>query len=602
MKDATFSAARLLELYDRISDAEDAIPRLRRFVLDLAVRGKLVTQDTSEEPATELLKRIAAERKRRIEIGELKKSKGLPAPKLADHLFKVPRTWIWTVADHVWDFENGDRGKNYPSRDQLVDNGIPFVNAGHLVDGRVNMSEMNFVTPEKFLQIGGGKLRKGDQIYCLRGSLGKHAVFDLETDAAIASSLVILRPVVPDCVPYLSLFLDSDIAVVLLRRFDNGSAQPNLSSANLRKYDVPLPPLAEQHRIVAKVDELMALCDQLEQARAGREAVRDRLTTASLARLTAPETDTEALPVEVGTALSSGNATKTSTFQSHARFALQSLPTLTTRPDQIKTLRQTILNLAVRGKLVEQDPTDEPAGELLKRIEAEKAARFAGGRAQMMMELVAVSADEQDFEIPETWLWTRLGSVIKLWNGFAFKSSDFKTTGTPVIRIGDLADGEVKLSSSVHVSSEVANSVSDEVWIPEDALLLAMSGATTGKTAFNRTGQKLLLNQRVGRIETFSMNMNFIRFFFETIIARNLSISLGTAIPNLSTKQINETAIPLPPLAEQHRIVAKVDALMALCDQLEASLTTTATTRSKLLNALLHKALEPAADELEAAE
>ena len=117
-------------------------------------------------------------------------------------------------------------------------------------------------------------------------------------------------------------------------------------SLNLR---FPLPPLAEQHRIVAKVDELMALCDRLEAARAEREATRDRLTTASLSRLNTPDPDAV-------------------TFADDARFALRNLPALTARPDQIKQLRQTILNLAVRGKLVPQDPNDEPASELLKRI------------------------------------------------------------------------------------------------------------------------------------------------------------------------------------------------------------------------------------------
>jgi type I restriction enzyme S subunit len=111
------------------------------------------------------------------------------------------------------------------------------------------------------------------------------------------------------------------------------------------------------------------------------------------------------------------------------------------------------------------------------------------------------------------------------------------------------------------------------------------------------------LNQRVGRIEVFSMSVNFLRFFFETIVARNLSISFGTAIPNLSAQQINETVIPIPPLAEQHRIVAKVDELMALCDRLEASLTTSNQTRTRLLEATLAEALSPVdARELEAAE
>jgi type I restriction enzyme S subunit len=164
-------------------------------------------------------------------------------------------------------------------------------------------------------------------------------------------------------------------------------------------------------------------------------------------------------------------------------------------------------------------------------------------------------------------------------------------------------NGEVTLSDAVYVSDAVAKTVTPEVWIPPDALLIAMSGATTGKTAFNRTGSPLLLNQRVGRIEIFLVSVHFIRFFFETIIARNLSISFGTAIPNLSVEQINGTVVPIPPLAEQHRIVAKVDELMALCDRLEASLVTGDDTRRRLLDALLAEALIPVdAYDREAAE
>jgi type I restriction enzyme S subunit len=140
----------------------------------------------------------------------------------------------WLVQDHQLTAPQGwVRGPSTPS------------GHGHLVNGKVSLVHMNYITPAKFTSLAGGKLRQGDQVYCLRGSLGKHAVFDLECDAAIASSLVILRPVVADCVPYLSLYLDSDIAQQFLRRFDNGTAQPNLSSADLRKFEVPLPPLAE---------------------------------------------------------------------------------------------------------------------------------------------------------------------------------------------------------------------------------------------------------------------------------------------------------------------------------------------------------------------
>jgi type I restriction enzyme S subunit len=356
----------------------------------------------------------------------------------------------------------------------------------------------------------------------------------------------------------------------------------HLSAKQVNGIDIPLPPLAEQHRIVAKVDELMALCDQLEAARQERESRRDRLAVASLARLNAPDPET---------------------FQSDARFTLNALPALTSRPNQIKQLRQTILNLAVRGKLVPQDPNDEPASELLKRIAKEKARRVSQGTLREQKSLPPIKGTEIEFEVARGWQWVRMAEVIKLWNGFAFKSGDFLSIGVPVVRIGDLQDGAVTLSGAARVSGAVAKTVGPEVWIPPGALLIAMSGATTGKTAFNRTGIPLLLNQRVGRIEVFSMSVNFLRFFFETIVARNLSISFGTAIPNLSAQQINETVIPIPPLAEQHRIVAKVDELMALCDRLEASLTTSNQTRTRLLEATLAEALAPASiTEMEPAE
>jgi type I restriction enzyme, S subunit len=316
----------------------------------------------------------------------------------------------------------------------------------------------------------------------------------------------------------------------------------------------------------------MALCDRVDAARTAREATRDRLTAASLARLNAPDPKT---------------------FQDDARFVLDALPALTTRPDQIKQLRQIILNLAVRGNLVPQDPKDEPASELLKRIAKEKMGLVKEGRLPEQRPLPPIEPTDIEFDISPGWQWVRMGAVIRLWNGYAFKSGDFQVEGIPVIRIGDLQRGEVMVDRAVCISDAVAKTLGPEFWIPPEALLIAMSGATTGKVAFNRTGARLLLNQRVGRIEVFVVNVDFIRFFFETIIARNLSISFGTAIPNLSAQQINETIIPLPPLSEQHRIVAKVHELKVLCDRLEANLTGTADIRRRLLDVLLAEALAP---------
>jgi type I restriction enzyme S subunit len=178
-----------------------------------------------------------------------------------------------------------------------------------------------------------------------------------------------------------------------------------ISASNLKEVKIPLPPLAEQHRIVAKVDELMALCDQFEAAKTEREQSRDRLVAASLHRLNSPadtaETDAPDLP-----------ARQDDVFCDHSHFVFNHLPRLTTRPEHIKQLRQTILNLAVRGKLVLQDPNDEPATELLKRIQAVKARLVKEGKISREKPLIPTGDNELTFELKQGWQATRIGQIL----------------------------------------------------------------------------------------------------------------------------------------------------------------------------------------------
>ena len=560
------NAERLLAHYEKFADAHDAIPRLRRFILDLAVRGKLVPQDPADEPASELLKRIAAEKARLVKAGKLRRRK--LASCLDEPPFSLPKSWNWVRIREVV----SDRGQTVPARPfTYIDVSAIDKEAGLVADPRV-------VEPDNAPSRARKVARHGDVVYsCVRPYLLNVAIIeaDFNPPPIASTAFEVLNGhglVLPR---YTWMVLRCSFMIACVEQGQRGQAYPAINSRDFAVLPFPLPPLPEQHRIVAKVDELMALCDRLEAASTEREETRDRLSAGSLARLNAPDSNP-------------------ALFRKHATFALENLIPLTTRSDQIKALRQTILNLAVRGKLVEQDPADEPASELLKRIAAEKAKLKKKRKLRSQRPLPPISDSDLNLEIPIGWQWVHLGDVIKLWNGFAFKSKDFQSQGVPVIRIGDLQSGKVDLSKNVSIPKDIANSIKEEFWIPPHALLIAMSGATTGKVAFNRTGKKLLLNQRVGRIETFIINVNFVRIFFDTIVARNLEISFGTAIPNLSAKQINETVIPLPPLAEQRRIVAKVDELMALCDRLETGLATADTNRTRLLDSLLNEALRSA--------
>ena len=336
------NADRLFTLYDRVAEAPDVVGRLRRFVLDLAVRGKLVEQDPADEPASELLTRIAAKKARLVAAGRIRRRKALPA--LEERPFSVPDNWCWARIREI----TSDRGQKVPKETfTYIDVTAIDKENGLVVGPRVLEPSEAPSRARKIAQLG-------DVVYsCVRPYLLNVAVIvdDFDPPPIASTAFAILNGhgfVLPR---YIWIVLRSPFMVASVEKSQRGQAYPAINNADFAVLPFPLPPLAEQHRIVSKVDEIMAICDQLEEARTARKDIRDRLTKASLTRLNAPDVDVP-------------------TFRSHARFAVDALPALTARADQVKHLRQTILNLAVRGKLVEQDPADEPASELLHRIAA----------------------------------------------------------------------------------------------------------------------------------------------------------------------------------------------------------------------------------------
>jgi len=179
----------------------------------------------------------------------------------------VPKGWEWLKFGELSLFINGDRSKNYPHTSEYLEEGIAWINTGHIEPtGRLSTIDMNFISREKFNSLRSGKIKKGDMVYCLRGAtFGKTAFVEPYEEGAIASSLMIIRPFDTNLRNYIYLYLISPFAKQQLLRFDNGSAQPNLSANSVLHYSFPLPPLSEQYRIVSKVDELFTLCESLKE-------------------------------------------------------------------------------------------------------------------------------------------------------------------------------------------------------------------------------------------------------------------------------------------------------------------------------------------------
>lgn len=241
---------------------------LPKSILQAAVQGKLVPQNVHDEPASELLERIRQEKARLVKEGKIKKEKPLPPIAEDEVPYDLPDGWVWCRLGDIVQLINGDRGKNYPSKEKLSTTGIPFISAVNIDSGTISDAKLLCVNQEQFDALGSGKLEKNDIVFCIRGSLGKCGIYPYE-QGAIASSLVILRQFYfnIDILSYLYVYITSPFLYDEMKKYDNGTAQPNLSAESLKNFLFPLPPLAEQQRIVAKVDELMALCDELKAAK-----------------------------------------------------------------------------------------------------------------------------------------------------------------------------------------------------------------------------------------------------------------------------------------------------------------------------------------------
>jgi type I restriction enzyme, S subunit len=565
------NAIQLLAHFNRLSEAPGAVKSLRRFILDLAVQGKLVAQDANDEPATVLLKRIEMERARLVKAGEIRKSKQLPPIDEEDEPYAAPAGWLWVRIRHV----TSDRGQTTPAAD------FTYIDVTSINKEVGRIGELKVLSVSDAPSRARKAVRTGDVLYsCVRPTLLNIAIVDRDiVPTPIASTafailngfgLVISR--------YLWIVLRSPYLEAIVEAGMRGQAYPAINDAEFSLLPLALPPLAEQHRIVAKVDELMALCDQLEAAQQERERRRDRLAAASLQRLNQPAADTSP-----------------QTQREHARFHLHHLPRLTTRPEHIKAMRQLFLDLAVRGKLLGQDSTDEPATELLRKIQLEKLKQPRRARKNEV-KLLDVDLTLAPYELPTGWTWVRFPEVGTFGRGKSKHrprndAALFDGGRHLLVQTGDVArsKGVIKTFTSKYNDVGLAQSMK---W-PAGTLCITIAAniADSGILSFDACFPDSVVGFSASPLFD---SARYFEYFVRTAKANLLEFAPATAQKNINLEILNAVLIPLPPLAEQHRIVAKVDSLMALCDQLEAQLSTTQTDSRRLLEAVLDAALMPA--------
>ena len=477
------------------------IQGLKDKILQLAIQGKLV--DKNDEPASALVQRIKEERDKLVKEGKMRKFKNLSLIEEEEKPFEIPGDWEWVRLGEVAQFINGDRGKNYPSKNELVESGIPFINAGHLNNSEIELDNMNYITNEKFESLSSGKIQIKDIIYCLRGTLGKCSINKKVEKGAIASSLVIIRSYIDIYEKYLYYYLVSPLAKHMIRKYDNGTAQPNLSAESVRQYSLPLPPLAEQKRIVEKADQLFALIDELDSN-------KDDLL------------------------------------------------------EFINLIRNQVLQEAIQGKLVEQNPEDEPASVLLDRIKEERGKLIKEGKIRKEQSLQEITEEEKLFELPDGWEWVRLGEVALLNMGQSPEGDTVNDKEGVEFHQGKVCFGDRYLNRSDKYTTNPKK-------IAQQGDILLSVRAPVG--AINITDREVCIGRGLCAISSLGgMTTDYYFYVIKAFEEHLIKRATGTTFLAVTVLTVNEMIIPLPPLAEQKRIVEKVDIIINMLNELEKTI------------------------------
>ncbi len=540
------------------------IKKLRELILELAVRGKLVPQDPTDEPASVLLGKIAAEKAQLIQEKKIKNTIDLAIITDDETFIELPKQWQWVRLGYL--FNSIQSGGTPSKRESKYWSGdIPWASVKDLGKSLYISKTEDYITQEG-LNSGSKLADKGDILICTRMGLGKIAIAEMP----IAFNQDLKAVKLSSCVD-VNHFLNT---YRTLKIKGTGTTVEGIKQEQLLNYVIGLPPLSEQHRIVAKVDELMALCDQLEQ----------QTLTSIDAHATLVETLLETLTNSVDAA---------ELEQNWARIS-EHFDTLFTTEQSIDTLKQTILQLAVMGKLVRQDPTDEPASVLLEKIAAEKAQLIKDKKIKKEKPLPPISDDEKPFELPQGWEWCRLQDAIDVRDGTHDSPKNETGENTyPLVTSKDFVNGDINFDGAKRISQKDHAEISKRSLVEKWDILFSMIGGNIGNQVMVKNDRSFSI-KNLALFKYFSRNLTYP--FYVELFTKHLAMSLqdnasGGAQPFVSLGVLRNLVFALPPFREQEKIVSKVNELLSLCEQLKNYLQSTQQTQLYLTDAIVDEAL-----------
>lgn len=495
--------------------------QLKNSILQEAIEGRLVPQDPNDEPASVLLDKIRKEKAKLVKEGKLKKKDLEETPISEDEKpFDIPDSWEWVRLSEITSYRRGSFPQPYTDLTSYGGpNSMPFVQVADVDEVSYRLKNETKKTISQKAMPFSVFAPKGTVVVTLQGSIGKVAI--TQYDSYVDRTLAIFHHIYGQID---KMFF----SIVLKNKFENealyarGATIKTITKEEFQSFVLPLPPLAEQKRIVAKIEELLPKVEAYGKAQDSLDKLNEEL------------------------------------------------------PERLK---KSILQEAIEGRLVPQDPNDEPASVLLDKIRKEKARLVKEGKLKKKdLEETPISEDEKPFEIPESWEWVRLGTIISYQNGYAYNSSEMNKEGkgVPVIKSGNLMTLEVVLKpNNDHIEYPTEKMLSSKI-IKGDMLMCLSSQSDNpeplGKTAIYKLDTYALLNQRVLKIRPYIDEITLYLYYTINSFYFWYNVSHqggGSAQANLKLNHVLDMLIPLPPLAEQKRIVAKIEQLMNEIDKLK---------------------------------
>ena len=485
---------------------------LRQSVLQAAIQGKLTKQFPEDGTAADLLASIKVEKEQLIKEKKIKKEKPLEPISEEDLPFDIPKSWKWVrLGEMTTSVQDGDH-----QPPPQTSSGVPFLVISNISSGKINFSQTRYVPVEYYQSLSDDRHPSVDDLlFTVTGSYGIVVKVETETTFCFQRHIALIKPVhvSPD---FLAYVLTSNCVKKQCDEKATGIAQKTVGISTLRNIFLPIPPLAEQHRIVARVNELMAKIDELETVEKELVALK------------------KAFPGD---------------------------------------MKDSVLQAAMQGKLTQQLLEDGSAADLLASIKAEKEQLIKEKKIKKEKLLAPISVDETPFDIPDNWEWVRLGEIGSFTRGSGIKRTDITESGFPCIRYGELyTTYKGKFSHTVSYTSQEVFQKAFKA--QKNDILMALTGENNFDIALARvySGDNIIAyGGDMTKFTPLKCNAQYIAFVINSAygIDCKRKMAKGNIIVHISNDNLATIPIPLPPLAEQKRMVEKLDKLLPLCDVLK---------------------------------